>query len=358
MSISFFEGLLPEVSRDRINKFISKPPQQLRLAELFLIAIRDTSSAIGDGKYKKFDALIKNFGCQITALEVLQKVQSNTLKEEACAVHEVASQILNTLIPELKHKQKFLDPKCLFLSEEFLKLTRFYLLNIVNSNVMRGEEEVPCTCKDPIYKLVSKIDVPLVNLYIDSLQSEESRKAADYIAEEAKKLKGCQRFDFLRKMILRTKEVPFKNHPSITSIPLLYSMETVLRRIEGIVLVKSKMTTVAGPVLNAVSEKIFIKMPEEYVLTPEVISQIDKKIAVYVIEGYVKSPLREAIAKIGLFNLMLANSAMKGNQYVGNKQELGDEEAENDRISFDQPDLIHRYFKMDHTYINSMREEL
>lgn len=63
-----------------------------KIGRFILTIVQETALAILTNQYKQFDALIKNFGCQITALNLYMSCRD--LKDEAASIHQLAMERL------------------------------------------------------------------------------------------------------------------------------------------------------------------------------------------------------------------------------------------------------------------------
>ena len=232
--------------------------QNMRLAKLCLTLAKETAEAIEQAQYKKFDALVKNFGCQITALEVQRKMQNRgALLQEAAEIIELAAKRLKNCL-NIKHqgvcgmdvvtylREAKLDIQ---ISTSMAELVRLRMLCIVNSNKLKpikldnGKEvleEVPFTNLSLLTKKVKNIEgLHRVERVVNRTQVEESHRSALFIQEVASNLPG-ERAVILKRLLGRAflREAPSNR---ILSLPLLYNTEASIRGLNGIVLVKNKL---------------------------------------------------------------------------------------------------------------------
>lgn len=348
--------------------------QNLRIGKLILKIASETASAICNSQDKPFDALIKNFGCQITAL-YLQIPSSFTLKIEAVIlkqlIHAKLKMPCNTTPPEVGTdlvtflRNRNLDARA---SSEFIQLCRFRLLSIVNSNKLKEDREIPFTDFKPLLKMVKNTNSSIVERLVSGIQAEESVKAAEFIRKQAALLS----IDIVEKPLLQrlvsekfrrqTDPCRSKKYSQIASVPLLFNTEVVIRRISGIILLKNKLMLIDKPIPHAKSLKIFLKMPEEQLLDKQTIALYAREEKVLVIEGYVKS--EEIISKIsefGILKIINANtSAPSMLQYAsGTDQKPIEDEQANDYIGkFSKlENIVDQVFEIDHIYCASLKEE-
>lgn len=339
----------------------------IRFGRLMLQITRETAQALLDTRYKEFDALVKNFGCQITALEVKNLVKQAGLLEEAARVEAAARKVLeetrgNVQNPPLgdpdttpiAYLQKVgLD---LQLSESMLRLVRLHLLSIINTNIEKKGREVPRTNVSLLSKKDTKLKLSFQKL-IDGLQQEESLKAADYIRRESQQIKD-PRAPLIQRILENEQRLSILH--KIASVPLLYNTEAVLRRIDGVVLVKNKLHLCGKAIPDAVPQRAYVKLPEERILSETEIRSLPADEALLVIEGYIKNdtPLEEKISTLGLITIVNANCAVI-KQYASNTEQspLKDKEALEDLAVYKANQEARDVIEIDHIYCASLSEE-
>ena len=228
--------------------------QNYKIIELFLKVAEDAAIAVIDKKYTAFDALVKNFGCQMTALEVQQLLSEESLLNEALSLIKTILKIQG-VVKERKFikKSRFnFSEFCstipemgdLKVSERMARLTRLRFLAIVNNNKIVNEREVPYTELGPMIKLVKNLDIKFLDTLVVGLQADESFRAVSFIQEQAKQISPANpRKRIISEALLTVKEKTAKGERTGTSFTsLLYNMEACLCRIDnGIVLVKNKL---------------------------------------------------------------------------------------------------------------------
>ncbi|MDP1880788.1 MAG: hypothetical protein Q8K60_07600 [Parachlamydiaceae bacterium] len=384
MATLLFNSILPrEETKERIeifNKTTLKTnnnsirTQNTKFGQLILMIAQETAEAILENQYRKFDALIKNFGCQITALEVQQLLKKPDIRQEAESVSEITSRILKTVNPSapLKFTKKmnlieYINSSGLnfTVSFEFLRLVRFRLLCIVNDNKLNDKgDEVPFTNMDLFSKKIKKLNFPVED-FIAGLQAEESFNASQFIKNQVRELTiaDTSRAPLLQRLLdasfIRVNQ-PHKRYSSIMSTPLLYNTETVFRRTMGLVLIKNKLTLLGKPIENALSLKVFFEFPAQKLVTSEELAKYSNEEPILVVEGYVKtSDLVIKINEIGFMTIINTNSAIVP-QYASktNQSPFGDEEADQDVAKYQSMNsIINDIIKIDHIYCASLGEE-
>ncbi len=391
---SFFESMLPNPElpiRVPINlyiNFLGNPKAFPRtnlairqLSEFLLKVVLETSEAIIEARYKKFDALIRNFGCQITALNVQEKMRNPHLYEEAVGIKQLAQEKLSIVTKEklptgyLAKKDKEKDMLTYLreiqvdfeVSSEMIALARFRLLNIINGIKVKNGQEKSYTDLNPINERVSLIDgkglgidKDLRSMIVRGIQIDESAKAVLFIRNTASKLKNeDKRTELIQRMLSPAFQ---KSKVGILSVPLLYNTEAVIKSIKGIVLVKNKLFLGEVPINGALPMKIFLKMPEERILTEEEIKELCPNEPLIVIEGYINNncSLKAAIQELGLNAIINSNNAILP-QYANcpnDPQIIDDEEAQKDIFDLQKAQWITKnVLELDHIYCASVEEE-
>ncbi|MEI8366769.1 MAG: hypothetical protein WCF65_10175 [Parachlamydiaceae bacterium] len=358
---------------DSTQKQIS---QSIKIASLFLNVAKDSAEALLHDRFTAFDALVKNCGCQITALEVQQLVRDRSLLEEADQL-KTSIPILQSKLKKLNNHHKQADESALSLvnllhrvlpelafchvSPAMMRLMRFRLLAIVNDNEPDdNEREIPITNINPLAKS-TKLDERLLKTLISGLQVEESRHAIDFIQQEASLLPGehkrkgliCRALHCVRQNKMKGDNTPI----SFTS--LLYNVEACLRCFQGIVLVKNKLTLCKQPIPSAFPLQVYIRMPGEEVLTQKEVKEISENEPLIVIEGYVKTPeLAAKIQQIGLVAFVKINASHAAIQFPEDCAQPMEAEFEQDRQDLEKlRPQIAKIFEIDHMFCSSMREE-
>lgn len=350
-TLSLLSSILPQGYRDKFHLTCTKNVEQetsrkvLRIAALLLTITIEATKAIQEGRCKQFDALIGNFGCQITALEVQRLMRTENLsvmaKEIQAKAEEQFKQCqiyinappkglhMTTMIQYLKDKNLDQD-----VCPEIAKLTRLRILNIVNTNVLKDGKEVPQTkyAKLNDYNNIKKLDQGYIVNLVECLQEEESISAAKFIKNVSKELceKEISQGPLLRRVLakkmrcttlppthLKHEAAKGRIYGRIVSVPLIYNTEAVLRGIDGILLLKNKLKLCGKEIPDAKPLQIILKMPEERVLLPDEIGLLSESEPIFVIEGYVRKEdwLRECVNQKGLLNLIKTGCLIE-NQYA------------------------------------------
>jgi hypothetical protein len=395
MSISLIGSLLPPLSAPERRTFDKKTEilrgdrtrvtQNLQLGRLLLEIAKETPYAILEGRYKSLDALVKNFGCQMTALQVKRIVDMPQIIEKAEAIKTAIEEKLilcktlgkngnavdigNEDYPDLA---SFLQKVGLDLEVpvEIAQLVRFRLLCIINDNQGKDGVEIPFTnmalMQAKIKKLLlNKIDSQLVGTLVSGVQAEESRKALTFIRQEVMHLSDeiTPRAQLIQRLLssdFERKTKPGNKYSSIVSVPFLYNHEAVFRVMQGVVLLKQK-TTFCGKANGRPPLKLYLQLPQERVLEPNELALLPKKEAILVVEGYIKVlDLAEQVARVGLFTILNSNTACLDQYAQGSDQSpLEDEEAAIDVADFasKKDEIVGEMFEIDHVYCASVQEE-
>ncbi len=391
MSISLFEAILPcaKIERDAIdclqpfpkggmdcskiikrnkNNFTRDLQKTLKLQKLFLTMAVETAEACCNRQYTKFDPLLKNYGCQISAFQIQILLQQKGIFEEAENILNTGKKCLeniNRFIEKppignelYKTRADFLQNLGLDLriTAETANLIRLRILSVVNVNKVTtnsaGEErEVPFTEPNCLVKKVRKIDEAIVRFLVSGLQSDESQKSISFLRERVEK-NFPDSSKFLTENYVRTSQnIQSKNSP-ISSVPLMFNTEASLRCVEGIILIKNKLKT--GNVENNEKNiKIFLKIPENKILSDEEVTTITNEEPLYVIEGYIQeeNALKSCVESGELFNLIKAQTAALYQYAANTKQKIEDPEllAEIKKYEPDAQKSI-SIFEIDHYY--------
>jgi len=411
--ISFFESILPDLDlqtdkrkalkkeftleepnfsekkSDRMKKRITKLNEKKidRISELtkllFQVAI-GTGKAIANNRFNDFDALVMNFGCQITALDLYRKVRKKELCEEAIRVGALAREKLGRL-QTLKQKtykggQTILtilkDADLDFsVSPDLGDLCRFRLLKLINDNKMKDDgNEIPFTNVKCLFKKENLSQVPCLDDPVDekklstktlgelikAIQIEEAKKAADFIRQVASDMnREEQRTEIIQRLL--GAEFEKKNVGGIVSLPLVYNTEACLRNFQGVLLIKNKLANCKGLIEGATPQKLFLRMPGEIILNVEEIAELRKEEPLLVLEGVVRegSSLAETVKEVeeGLIRLVLSNCAELP-QYAGDDTGvIDDKEAQLEIERLRKLNLSAKQFYLDHFYCSSVEVE-
>ncbi len=413
VSVSLFDSLLPKPQSNegkniRINtvkkkndseldKLNKEHMQKCKIARLFLQIAKQTTVAIKTHCYTEFDALIKNSGCQITALEVYRLVQIPDLEVEAKRIRTIVDKNIRTLKEEISYsgatcklglgnkkneigealEQLGIDVE---IDPVVARLVRLRLLCIVNSNeiekysinvngeTLKKEGEVTITKEAKLLKLVRKIDIQFLHLLVNGIQAEESVLAADFISKVANELNPqvIDRAPLLKEALSdknrRSSEETNKVHSSTVSFPLLYNTEAAIRGLKtGVILIKNKLKIANKKIDHAEPFRILIDAETHRILNEEKRKDIAPEGPLVVIEGYVKNGdrLKELIQDKGLIHIVNANSA-KINQYASktSQDKIDNEEIQSDleryKVDGDIPSTV---FEIDHFYCSTLEKE-
>lgn len=408
MSISLFSSALPcedskegrvfftqtrLPARGKPAYFSVQYKSHLFLAKLVLEICQETAEALLDPRYKKFDALVKNFGCQITALEVMRCFQEIDFHQEAEQICHLTAQRLAYLdglekAPLGKCNMTFVE-YCqaanldIELSPAAAKLVRFRILNIINTNPLVNGTEKPVTDLqklrgrmtglETLYKnlrteplIYAKKHIPF-EVWVHGLQAEESRFAVKYIQAASREYASESvddrvRAEFLVKMLgdefVRSSHSQTKS--TIVSQPQLYTGEMAFRAIKGIVLLKNKTILGGEEIPGAQPIKAFVEMPGERILTSEEVSAFSARTPIIVLEGFIANDtvLEEKIAQIGVFRILNATLA-RLEQYASktSQAKIEDVEAVAEIKALKKDTEAFDVMQVDHMYCASIEEE-
>jgi hypothetical protein len=371
---------------DQCKKFI-------HLGQLILMICKETAQAITACHYKQFDALVKNFGCQITALENYQIANLPDLKTEAETIQICAKEkfeLLQSLqkkppsgVPTMNLEEYLHHVNATILvSDSMARLIRFKILNIINSNKIMFDKdgikrEVPFTkienLKDKIKILsITEQEKKLLEKFpfktwVEGLQLEESEKATRYIQKMAKNIFHLERGPVLEKMLSDNfVHISKKSRPQVKSQPQLHSCEAAVRCMqEGYILVKNKLFLGEYKREGAQPVRQMIKMPEEIFLTVEEEGLLEPQTPVFVIEVLMASNVnREAvqvmISEAGLVDFVNSTVSRLPQYLEGTDVEKIKDEAIKEDIKAYQTDKHNKIYQMaeiEHIYTSSWQDE-
>lgn len=378
---------LPGVPVQRGLREVQKS-RYLPLVQTALFALRlaaETADAILAGEYKKFDALVKNCGCQITAAQVFNIVRNPTCPAEARLVKEQVQKVLARVQDE-KFEE---DPPPIVnvhpfvylvdhlklgfpVSANFAQLIRFRILKIVNNNLVKEipipylnkteHREVPETNLETVKERFPVKGHTIIKSWIKEVQMEESVVAKLFVQCVAKKAVENPRWTLFARMVSDQHVRSTVNR--VESTPQSFNSELAYSEIEkqgGLVLVKRKLMLGNTPVPGATPIKIFVRAQKDQVpLTTEEVKALDPKEPIWVVEGYMGTSLEELVNRvnqIGVKELLFSTIAFL-DQYVGgtSQADLEDPEA----CSYvehkkDKRNLL--FFEPEHVYTGSVGEE-
>ncbi|MCE5294435.1 MAG: hypothetical protein LLF94_07460 [Chlamydiales bacterium] len=362
----------------------------VRFAKLLLAVAIETADAVIQNQYRSFDPLVKNFGCQISAVdmcELFSNANLDDLCQEAVQVKAYATiklQELGSTIPKcgrvprlagIRSLEEFLIQKAkvdLQVSPTMSRLLRMRILCIVNDNKRINDREVPLTNIESLVQRLGEVTgkvkarfTSILTPLVQGLQAEESMQAAVYIRQKGLGIANADRRDLVcRALQLERKSAVKYNCPQtpIVSVPLLFNTEAALTTYTGLVCVKNKLTICGEPIVGAVAKKIFLQMPGG--IPVKDVSARSSREPIMVIEGYMKEPkgIKARILACGLTTIILANCASKiVTQYAGgaSKDPLTDIEAENEvqRYASSDFDTARSILELDHFYCSSLEME-
>lgn len=358
--------------------------ENLRLIDLFLSILKQTVNAVKNQEYRKFDALVKNFGCQITALEVYRLLQTPGLQETANELEKLVQEKLKGVkslrncggqirirgleygtysIRDLINKLD-LDAR---VDEVFARLVRLRLLTIVNTNVLKEGREVPRTDPSKLAKIVNIANHSLFKNLVEGLQAEESVIAADFIQKVSQELPEDEARNRLIVKALREKyrrqseEHGQRNITPIVSLPLLYNTEASIKGMNaGVIAVKSKTDNLGKTIAGAKDVRYFVDAAAQRLLNQDEVKALPHSTPLIVVEGYIKDPdlLARNLEAGKLIEIINANCALLPQYASGTDQSpLIDRELEEDitAIKRDAESMV-QVFDVDHIYCASVKE--
>jgi hypothetical protein len=347
-TVSLIDTLLPSSERTervcldkntRLNTQINKNGDQaklklqyqtnIKIGQVFLLIAEETARFYSESRYKEFDALVRNFGCEMIALEVAQLVsldspERQTLLAEAVRIQQNVRPLLN----RCKEKWNSPDPGQngmlladylrntlsidMEISPNFARLARLRMLCIINK---------VDTCETQVINLRDKVSegrtmpnglLENLQLIVAGIQADESRQAARFIRTQAESLTGrkqslCRLLSADFDAQMRASNPARKS--SIVTQPLLQRVEVVFRRFSGVVLVKNQVKINGFSPCERQPNRVYVLMPSSRVLTKEQVEELDKRTPLVIAEGRLndREKLIAAINTIGLVKILLAS---------------------------------------------------
>lgn len=338
MSISIFKETLhcrnnnlyltEHESKKRPANALAGLYSNLFLAEIILKIGQQTFDAINQGRYREFDALLKNFGCQMTALDVFLLVNNPSVRLEAQAKAKKTLKKLHkieVLYKEFADKRpsdaEKIDIKCdIKLSSNLAHLVSLKILGLINHNIVSQGAEVPITKLDKIEALTKDIftqrkaeitqdaykkhlhpynkGLP-IGKWIEKMQERESANSVMFIQIQAEMLDESVRGSLLDLVSGEYVKIA-KATPKVVAAAQQPSGEVALRRMDNnIAVIKNKMFLGDSPREGALPVQIFFKMPEGKILCEKEVGELPLHTPVMVLEALLDRRVdRECLEKL------------------------------------------------------------
>lgn len=366
----------PSYHRDHYRKCLA-------YGELILKIGKSCTESILNHDYKQFDALIKNNGCQVTALQNYRLFQNPRLFKEAKMLAILIENRLS-LLPYLQKNPPFGnlgDPIERYLSDcgidcpisqNMAQCLRFRILQIVNTNRVVNSREIPHTKIENLLVYIQKgyeEKLPL-NAYVGALQAEESTISVRYIQnvaqEQLQKEKNLRTemiaYGLSDAFLRETASNRMRNLHNIISLPQAYTCEAALRAIEdGVVVVKNKLYNGDERIKEAEPYRLFIKMPTEEILTETEVREMPNSLPIIALEGYIANTktLAASIKTHGIVTILLANAArIKQYASCNSQSPIVDQSIAQDLATYLAMQEAYEVIEMDHIYCTSIKEEI
>jgi hypothetical protein len=243
------------------------------VAELALALSKEALKAIDDRRFSAFDALIRNKGCQITAVEVCDIFQSAPPFNEVATIAGLVDGCARAL-KKLKTSPLPIDLRAILgdpeinppVSLPLSKLLRFYVLRKARNIQMKEGKEKHIT-NERLIKVVSEVSRDTLETLVYKLQVEESEEAASFVIKQDDRIKR-----FYKEGI-----------DGIAFTPLLENFEVCLNFFRGIALFSNKILK-GGERLEGVDEINFtVSFPDGLVIQD--LSKFPSETPVLFIEG-------------------------------------------------------------------------
>lgn len=331
-TVSLIDSLLPSAGRpesNRLTQFLddirfrkcqTRYQINIKIGKLFLEVLKETADAVVNARYRDFNAPVRNFGCQVTALEVTRLFfgEQEELRKEAEACAKCAVSLIESWKVLVSRSVNCVDGTTLdaFLkinlgldvriSSAMARLVRLRMLTIVNTDV---ENDNSARVTDNLYfKVMRRVKPSPVQrafaLLAAGVQAEESVRSVEFLRNCAKKLPLTNDNDVLVKMLepQGCSEV-LKRALGVSSAfysSLWRNTEIVFKAFSGVVLVKNKLTT-----------HLFTKMPMSRVMDSLEQLSLDRRTPILVLSGYVPDEvaLIQAIDEVGLLTIIQSNNS-------------------------------------------------
>lgn len=253
-------SILSVIRTDDLNFFFKKDPETDQdadalkkrvsgVAELALALSKEALQAVMTLQFSAFDALIRNNGCQITAVEVCDIFQSAPPFSEAAALVNLVDGGSRAL-KKLKISRLPIDLGTILndsvinppVSLPLSKLLRFYVLRKARKVQVKGGFEAHVT-DARLIKVVSEVSRDILEKLVNKLQVQESQEAADFVT------------------LLDDRIVPYKKG-EITFTPLLENFEVCLNFFKGLAIFSNK-TQMGGRSLEGVAKiEVAVSFPD------------------------------------------------------------------------------------------------
>lgn len=348
--------------RGKPAHFKTNYQKMLTIAQVMFMVCESAAEAALEGRYSKFDALVKNFGCHITALAVQRSVKG--VSDEAARVRELCQEklkMIETMFdkPPVGDCGMTLARYCqhvgvdIRVSEAFCNLVLCRFLHIVHDKKQIGAEEVPFTCTDPLeliknsLKACERGHIMSFATWVEGVQAKESVKAVGFMQELARGL-AHERGPFLCRMMSQ-EFVRQAKKSAIVALPQYYSTEAALRSMQGYLVIKNKLTLAGWPIKEAKADVVFMRMPEEKMLSEAEVRRLKPHKPIVVVEGFQgPTPLAELVQRVGVIALVLSSLAQLS-QYTTDYDQTWHGAEELPKVDYG--------FRADHMYCASVQEE-
>lgn len=346
-----------------------------RIGIILLRVAFEAADALLNGRYKEFDPIVKNFGCQINAAEI-QELCCQDLQQEAVRVQRFAEEKLQALQQNRTTSQTAptaadyliqvlgLDVQ---IDEAMARLVRMRLLSIVNKDVEIEGKAVPRTHVELLCVKVGTKRAQsnqklsqILGYIVGGLQAEESKiscsflqRRVDALAERRELVQRAVEYVRASKVLDQYSQTP------IVSMPLLYNTEAAIGPYKGILCVKNKLKIAERVLEDAIDKRLFLQMPQCQLVD---VSLRDSREPIIVIEGYIQDTesLASRLVRLGVMTILRANCAILSQYASGaSKAPIEDAEVVDDiaRYSSADYDEARRTLDIDHIYAASLGEE-
>lgn len=411
MSVSLFREALGKACRE--SNFFNQPAEKnvvaiFAVGEAVVHLFKHTLMAVEKGKYTRFDALIKNKGCQINAMLVNSLVRDKIVLDE-----------INTLIPEVKEKcdamptifselpklkgnpEKTWDKKAdqearnqvkeenkkmvndlidrmdVAVSPAIAQLVRLRILTVVNACCNENGRETQRTNFEALQNKVCKVlgrrskkIIPYVKknfpfkVWVQGLQMEESKRAISFIQDQAQMLQ-CERALKLQHLVgndfVRKTE---KQTPEVVNLPEHPTIEIAVEQFTGVICVQNKLQIGKIERKDAKVLQVFVQKSGNTLLANEEIEQLPQTTPVLVMECFIseqlsKEGLQDMLIKHGIVKFACATGTrvrqyLKKTTYQGEQIKAITEDATIYKTA--ELDEVYRIAQIDHIFLAGIHE--
>lgn len=381
-------------TNSKTNRMYDK--EKYALLNLLFNNINEAEKAYRENNYSKFDALVKNYGCQLLAFKNLDLAMSKTFPQELQKLKAVVDQARNNFealrkkLPAFQKNsgnpyhtsvelsQFFKDNVCkISLSSDMAFFLQAHLLTYIRySSRLMDQTQV-----QKLNKLVKISDVAEHHFedIVDQARVQLSAASIVELRKEAEKNCSLPAAEAKRTVsmlenvhLASTKHEKPKSHAC-----QFYSMKAVLAALqerETVVLLKKWVRGSADKPMTPIAFRVdkatgsFVRLPDNEMNT------LPSSTPIVVMEGLVNSKyerdqvvdymLKYDLGKVALMDTAQEDQFVKGSrglEFINDPDAVSEVEAyakKGVEIKTDKNDKENSFFWLDHMYCSSLKEEL